>query len=281
MIQYNKLIINGTKKGQSIHHIMSANPDVFQKCEKTIYEYFHKNRLALSAFDMPRMHIRRTKTNGPIRHKVDRKCREGRTMEDYHKYREEHPDLVTVEMDSVIGAIGGKVLLTLQFDCGMLLAYLRDTNNSQSVLDYFDWIEAKIGIIAFRKLFPIILTDNGSEFSNPKAIETSKNSGENRTKVFYCDSYSSWQKGSVENNHLNLRRILPKKTSFDNLNQHDINLVLCHLNSYIRNGFDDIPALERFTAIYGKDLTDIFELHLINPNDVMLNPTLLRGKIKE
>ena len=74
-------------------------------------------------------------------------------------------------MDSVIGIIGGKVLLTLQFECGLMLANIRENNNSQSVIDYFDMLEEKFGLDNFRKMFPLILTDNGSEFSNPSAIE--------------------------------------------------------------------------------------------------------------
>ncbi len=87
-------------------------------------------------------------------------------------------------MDSVIGEIGGKVLLMVLFPCGMLLARLRDTNNSQSVIDYIDSFERNFGLDLFRKLFPVILTDNGSKFSNPMAIEFSHVTKERRTWVF-------------------------------------------------------------------------------------------------
>lgn len=121
-----------------------------------------------------------------IRHKIDPKCRVGRTLADYEKYCLEHPELPVVQMDSVIGSIGGKVLLTLLLDCGMMLAYLRDTNNAQSVIDYFDLTERKAGIERFRKMFPVILTDNGSEFSDPVAIETSPFTGERRAVALSC-----------------------------------------------------------------------------------------------
>lgn len=114
------------------------------------------------------------------------------------------------------------------------LACLRNTNNSQSVIDYFDSFERNFGLDTFRKLFPVILTDNGSEFSNPTAIEFSPITKERRTWVFYCEPNAAWQKGNIENNHTNLRKILPKKTSFNDLNQDDIDLVLSHLNSIKR-----------------------------------------------
>ena len=182
-------------------------------------------------------------------------------------------------MDSVIGSVGGKVLLTLQFECGMMLAWLRDTNNSQSVIEYFDLLEQKLGLSRFRRMFPIILTDNGSEFSNPTAIEISPITGKRRTRVFYCDPNASWQKGSIENNHTNLRRILVKGCSFTRLTQQDIDLVLSHLNSYIRKSYDDTPTIERFCALFGKDCLDALNLTVIPPDDIILDPKLLKGKI--
>ena len=87
------------------------------------------------------------------------------------------------------------------------------------------------------------------------------------------------QKAKVENNHTNLRRILVKGASFNNLNQSDINLVLSHLNSYMRKSYDDIPAITRFNNIYGKNMLELLDINLIDPDDVILEPMLLRGKI--
>ena len=277
--QYNELIRHGGHNGQSLHHIMSAHKDVFQKCSKSLYNYFNQGIFSLPRGEMPRMCMRKPRKVEKIRHKVDPKCRSGRTLADYEKYCLEHPNLPNVQMDSVIGSVGGKVLLTLQFECGMMLAWLRDTNNSQSVIEYFDLLEQKLGLSRFRRMFPIILTDNGSEFSNPTAIEISPITGKRRTRIFYCDPNAVWQKGSIENNHTNLRRILVKGCSFTRLTQQDINLVLSHLNSYIRKSYDDTPAIERFCALFGKDCLDALNLTVIPPDDIILDPKLLKGKI--
>ena len=277
--QYNELIRHGGHNGQSLHHIMSAHKDVFQKCSKSLYNYFNQGIFSLPRGEMPRMCMRKPRKVEKIRHKVDPKCRSGRTLADYEKYCLEHPNLPTVQMDSVIGSVGGKVLLTLQFECGMMLAWLRDTNNSQSVIDYFDMQERKFGPERFRRMFPIILTDNGPEFSNPTAIEISPITGKRRTRIFYCDPNAAWQKGSIENNHTNLRRILVKGCSFTRLTQQDIDLVLSHLNSYIRKSYDDTPAIERFCALFGKDCLDALNLTVIPPDDIILDPKLLKGKI--
>ena len=153
------------------------------------------------------------------------------------------------------------------------------TGHDKPLSTYIQTLEQKFGLSRFRRMFPIILTDNGSEFSNPTAIEISPVTGKRRARVFYCDPNASWQKGSIENNHTNLRRILVKGCSFARLTQQDINLVLSHLNSYIRKNYDNTPAIERFCALFGKDCLDALNLSIIPPDDIILDPKLLKGKI--
>ena len=100
-----------------------------------------------------------------------------------------------------------------------------------------------------------------------------------RTRVFFCEPNSAWQKGSIENNHTNLRRILPRGTSFDSLEQDDIDLVISHLNSYKRKLYDDVPAIQRFNSIFGHDILARLNISLIPPEEVILDKKLLGGKI--
>lgn len=65
----------------------------------------------------------------------------------------------------------------------------------------------------FYDLFKCILTDNGSEFSNPEYIEDN-GSEVLRTHVFYCDPKQSQQKGKIEVCHEFIRRYIPKGNSF-------------------------------------------------------------------
>ena len=51
------------------------------------------------------------------------------------------------------------------------------------------------------------------------------------------------------------------------------------MNSYIREGYDNIPAISRFASLFGKDSLDALNLTIIPPDDVMLDPKLLKGKI--
>ena len=63
----------------------------------------------------------------------------------------------------------------------------------------------------FMNVFTLLLADNGSEFSNPKAIEFDKQNNQ-RTHLFYCNPNAPYQKGHCENNHEMIRRIVPKGT---------------------------------------------------------------------
>ena len=57
----------------------------------------------------------------------------------------------------------------------------------RSVTEVFDRLYELLGHEVFLTLFPVILTDNGSEFSNPKEIEYRDSVPCLRAKVFYCD----------------------------------------------------------------------------------------------
>lgn len=263
------------KGGQSVHHVLANNPDRFSVNEKTVYRYIAGGLLSAKNGDMPRVCTLKPRSRKPVEHKVDTKCRAGRTYADYQAFMAAAPDTRVVEMDSVIGRVGGKVLLTLMFrDCGLMLAFLRDRNDSQSVIDAFALLWKLAGPGLFRLLFPVLLTDNGSEFSNPLALENAPD-GSPRSRLFYCDPCSSWQKGSVERNHEFLRLVLPKGTSFDGLAQADINTVLSHVNSYSRPALNDKAPFDLFSFIYGQDLLARLGLRRIPANGILLKPALL------
>ena len=275
-----ELLSRGLQRGQSVHHILAANSSDFICCEKTVYRYINVRLLLpdVRRMDLPmacRMKPRRKKG---IERKIDRRCREGRRMADFLAYRQQNPDLPVVEIDSVEGCRGSsKVLMTMHFNnCGLLLAFLREANTAQSVIGVFDWLEKRLGSAMFRRMFPVCLGDNGSEFSNPDAIEKSLDGKTLRTRVFYCDPQASWQKGHVENSHLNLRKIFPKGTSFDQFEQEDVNLALSHVNSMARKSLNDIPAITVFETIYGRGILERLGITLVPATEVNLNPELLK-----
>jgi IS30 family transposase len=163
-----------------------------------------------------------------------------------------------------------------------MLAYLRDANTSRSVTDIFQMLWEVLGKKSFMELFPVILTDNGSEFSDPVAIEfgseVSRSDEENsrRTHLFYCNPSSPFEKGAIENNHEFIRRILPKGTSFDDLMQEgDIQLMLNHINSYKRKKLSNKSPYEMFAFMHGEEALRRLGAGLIPPQDIVLKPELL------
>lgn len=274
LLDLDRLVSPLIRKGQSVHHIMANNPDDFSINEKTLYRYIAGGMLHAKNGDMPRVCMLKPRRRKPVEHKVDTKCRIGRTYADYLQFRSATADLQVVEMDSVIGRIGGKVLLTLMFSNGFMLAFLRERNTSQSVIDVFSQLWELAGDELFRRLFACLLTDNGSEFSNPLALEMAPD-GTRRTHLFYCDPCASWQKGRVERNHEFIRMILPKGSSFDHLTQGHIDTMLSHVNSYSRPGLNDKTPFELFSFTYGGDILKALGVRKIPANDVILKPSLL------
>jgi IS30 family transposase len=262
-------------RGHSVHHISTNNSDKLTVSEKTLYRYVDGGLLKAKNIDMPRVCRLKPRKTKPVEHKVDSGCRIGRTYAEYTQFIEQS-GVSAVEMDSVIGRVGGKVLLTLMFkSCDFMFAFLRERNTSQSVIDVFNDLYARLNADCFKSLFPVLLGDNGSEFSNPKAIEHDAD-GVQRTRIFYCDPYASYQKPNVELNHEFIRRILQKGRSFDDLTQADINLMMSHINSYTREKLNDKSPLEMFGFLYGKDILEKLGLSQIPPNEIFLKPALLK-----
>ena len=152
-----------------------SSEDELLRLNSIISNYIDSGLFDVRNIDLPRKvkYRQRRKEN---EFKVDRGCRNGRTYEDFKKYMEKNKEIPLVQMDSVIGRKGGKVLLTIHFvETSLMLAYIRDVNTAKTVTDVFKELRKKLGDSLYKSLFPVILTDNGSEFSNPKGIEYDEN----------------------------------------------------------------------------------------------------------
>lgn len=264
-------------QGQSIHQALVNNKNKIMFSDKTIYKVIDLGLLEVRNIDLPRKVRFRTRRKQTTVYKIDKKCLVGRTYEDFISYMENNSDTPIVQMDTVEGIKGGKVLLTIHFvNCSFMLAFIREHNDAQSVIDIFNYLQETLGIDKFKELFILILTDNGSEFSNPIEIEFDLNTGEKRTQIFYCHPSSPYEKGSCEVNHELLRRILPKGTSFDDLTQEDVNLIMSHINSYKRKKLNNESPHSIFSKLYGENTIIKLGIQEIEPNKVNLSPRLLK-----
>ena len=266
------------RQKQSPHHIWANHKDELMVDERTIYRYIEGGILSVINLDLPRK-VRYSARKQPVHAKVDKKCRIGRTYEDFQEYMKEHPDIPVVELDSVEGKKGSKVLLTIHFKkAEMMLAFIRSCNTSRSVIDVFDDLYEKLSPQNFKKIFKVCLADNGSEFSNPSAIEFDS-TGERRTRVFYCDPGSPQQKGSAERNHSFIRCFIPKGTDMSPYIQTDISLMMDHINSYGRDSLGDKSPYEMFSFLYGENILDLLGCHSIPADDVTLNKSVFKKEV--
>ena len=270
-----KVISDGVKKGQHIYHILKThNLDV---SSSTVYRHIRKGYLSIAPIDLARAvkFKERRKSKLPS---IPKKAKKGRSYEDFQNYLALKQLNSWLEMDTVMGRMGGKVLLTFNLSfCNFIFARLLDNKTTLEVTKHLYDIKNTLHQADkdFFQLFPVILTDNGGEFARVDDIEMDVR-GE--SKLFFCDPNRSDQKGRIEKNHTLIRDILPKETSFDNLTQEDINLVCSHVNSVKRAALNGKSAYELFAFTYGEEIPKLLGISKIPAEDVCQSSTLLQHK---
>lgn len=120
------------------------------------------------------------------------------------------------------------------------------------------------------------LTDHGHEFNNYLALESSCTVvGERRCSIYYCDPNRPDQKGACERNHVLLRSILPKKTSFATLDQEAVSLLCSHVNSYSRPILGNRTPFDLAVDYLPAGLLDLLAVTRVDPEEILLKPSLL------
>ena len=199
-------------RGQSIRHVMASNPDVFRGVgERSVYRYVGERLFDVTRGDLPATYKRRPQKR-QAETKTRAKQRVGRTYREFCEFRDANDGVEPVELDTVLGTMGGKVLFTLMFPSKLMLAFLRDAKTPRTCTRVFNQIWEAAGARLFRRMFPVVLTDNGTEFADPEGIEFARADPVHnphklvrRTRVFFCDAYRASQKPHVERNHEELR----------------------------------------------------------------------------
>ena len=271
-----KVISDGVKKGQHIYHILKThNLDV---SSSTVYRHIRKGYLSIASIDLARAvkFKERRKSKLPS---IPKEAKKGRSYEDFQNYLVLNQLDSWLEMDTVMGRMGGKVLLTFNLSfCNFIFARLLDNKTALEVTKHLYDIKNTLHQADkdFFQLFPVILTDNGGEFARVDDIEMDVR-GE--SKLFFCDPNRSDQKGRIEKNHTLIRDIIPKGTSFDNLTQEDINLVCSHVNSVKRAALNGKSAYELFAFTYGEEIPKLLGISKIPAEDVCQSSKLLQHKI--
>ena len=203
----------------------------------TVYNYIRKGvfpNLELSQLPAPRKE-KKTKKKVQKREFESR----GTSIEDRPQFIEYRDAFGHWEMDSVVGKRGSKktvLVLTERMTRREIIEPLKN-HTSREVVRALNRIERELGDKVFRMIFKSITVDNGTEFSDFKGMETSRRNKTKRTKIYYCHPYSSYERGSNENQNRLIRRWIPKGTNFDNMTRGEIKEIEHWMNHYPRGMF--------------------------------------------
>lgn len=283
--ELNKIVSNEIKNGHSFAMIIRNHKDEFSVGKRTLYNYVEKGYLDIINLDLPRkVRYKKRKRNNTDIPKKDTKIRINRTYErfkDYVKnYNDNNFNINIVEMDTVEGVKGESLLLTLLWrQANFMLAFKIENKEPDSVNSFFSYLKRILGYEKFHELFPIILTDNGIEFSKPDEIEFN---GYHvyKTRLFYCDPGHSEQKGKIEVNHEYIRRFISKGISFDTYSQDDINLMLNHINSVKRDSLNGDNPYTLMKDFLPREIIELFDIKEIEQKEIILKNKLFNYKNK-
>jgi len=269
------IITEGIKKGQHLYHVMETHDVGFSK--STAYRNLHRGYLSISKMDLPRV----VKFKARKQYRADcvpKAAKAGRTYADFRAFIEERGITSWVEMDTVIGRVGGKVIMTFDFTrdnfmFGLLLDNKTAAESSSKIRALKEAFRESG--IRFCDVIPMLLTDNGGEFANISAF-TDNLEGIVETDLFFCDPYSSYQKSKVEKNHTMFRDIVPKGESFDHFTQETVNLIFSHVNGVKRKIFNGKSPYEMFSFLYSREIAAILGISEIPADEVIQSPKLLK-----
>ena len=279
--ELNKIVKKDVDNGHSFALIVNNNPEL-NISERTLYNYQEQGYLDTKNIDLPRKvryKKRKRKTDkNEIKEQKENQCRIGRTYQDFLIFIKENDIIYYSEMDTVEGiiGIGQNCFLTLYLKQSQFLFIFKISEQTITcVNNKINEIKTIIGNEMFHKIFPIILTDNGSEFKRPQEIE---NNGEHviDSKIFYCDAQRSDQKSQIELSHEYIRRYIPKGISINNYSEQNIIDMMNHINSTPRKSLNWESPYDVATKMFGEEPFNKLGIYKIDSKDIILNKNLFK-----
>lgn len=221
-----------------LFHAENENMNFTTKlCCKTIYNYLDAGLfLNVSVDDLPVKKATREKKDKK-KSTVSLNNRKGRSIEERPVDILDREEYGHWEMDTVVSAqnTGKSCLLVLSERMSREEIVIKIKNKkASSVVHALNMLERKYGSKQFREKFKTITVDNGVEFLDSEGIEKSRYTKGNRTTLYYCHPYSSYERGTNENINRMIRRFFPKGTNFDTVTKQQIAMVEIWINNYPR-----------------------------------------------
>lgn len=280
------IIVPLIKAGHSPYHIVTNHPEL-NISEKKLYNYIENG--IFREFGLLDINLRiktkrkiTKKASNKYKKREDKKYLNGRTYDDFINYTAENKNLSVVEMDTVYNnGSTGPFMQTFKFlDYSFMFIVYQEEKTAKSMVEGVDLLEKILGEDLFSEEVAIIKTDRGSEFCDAEGFEKEENESR-RTRIFYCDPMASGQKGSLENNHKEIRYICPKENDLKDLelnSQEKANLIVSHINSQSKEhlkGKSPLEVMEFMNPALYQKFKD-FGIERINKDNIVLKPYLLK-----
>ena len=275
----NSILTPLIKKGQTINHLYINHPDILDFSKPSFYNYVNNGVFEFSPLDFPRIvKYKKRKNSKNRRTRKELEILINRKYEDFQKFINNHPDFNIVEMDTVEGLKDeNDCFLTLLWrKSKFMLIFKLENQTTEEVSRIFNILQTLIPYDDYKRLFEVILTDNGHEFFDVLNIECMHSTGEQVTKLFFCDPHMSCQKGMIEKNHEFIRYILPKGSSFKNITQEDCDLFMNNINSLCRDSLNGKSPYEAMLFLCDEYVLKSLNCYYIKPDEVILNDSLLK-----
>lgn len=212
-------------------------------CVSTLYGYIYKN--VFLRLEMKHLPIKAKQKKRRKKMTIARAPR-GTSIEKRPAVINDRTDFGHWEMDCVDGPTKNSLLVFSERMTRKEIIFNIPNKKTETIVGCINILERRYGKL-FRKVFKSITVDNGSEFSDVHGMEKSIYSGQ-RTKIFYCHPYSSWERGTNERMNREIRRRIPKGTDLRIITAQKAQEVEDWLNNYPRPILNFATANELFDA---------------------------------
>ena len=269
-----RIISEAVQNGQHIYHIIQSNNLPISTA--TVYRHIQKRYYSITPMDLPRA-VKFKPRNSKESNYVPKWAREGRTFDDFLAFVEDNRDIPLVQLDTVIGKIGGKVIMTIHFvNSDFMIGLLLENKTAAEAASKIQGLKAELNTLGFRfgDIAPLLLTDNGGEFSIVSAFENDTE-GNAESNMFFCEPCSPHEKAEIEKNHTLFRDVVKTGTSFDDFSQETVNLIFSHVNAVKRKQFNGKSAYDMFSFYYSELLASALGISFVPANGVIQSPKLL------
>jgi IS30 family transposase len=249
------IVADGVSRGQSLHHIYVANPELKKICtEQTVRRLCLRRLLKTKPHELRRFVVYKHEYEKPLSApRISKMCHIiGRNHQDFVRFMAKHKRAGVVQFDSVIGKRGdGLAILTLTWaEQGFQIGFVISKDDPNSVNRVLTKFLSSFTPEERRALFTACIADNGIEFSYFWQLDEKFP----EIRCFYTRPYRSNDKAECERNHEFIRYVHPKGESFDSITQEHLDDLFSNINSYVRKSKGDRTPYRIMERKFGKSV---------------------------